>query len=76
MKNLKLDKALGIYCEHEWKHNEKGYVEHCIPAICTKCGIKGCFCDARRDGEEKGLHEGEIRRRFHKGTRGSYEDPI
>jgi hypothetical protein len=32
-------------CEHEWRYNSNGWVEGCVPAICIKCGKKGCAHD-------------------------------
>jgi len=32
-------------CNHDWVKRLDGYVETCTPAICTKCGKYGCWCD-------------------------------
>ena len=34
-----------VECEHDWHYDENGYVEQCVPAICLKCGLKGCAHD-------------------------------
>lgn len=49
-------------CEHDWVLRIDGHEEGCSPAICTKCGLYGCWCDAIRSRPiEPGTSEGRFR---------------
>jgi predicted small metal-binding protein len=37
-------------CEHDWWYLESIWEEGCAGAICIKCELIGCFCDAKRSG--------------------------
>ena len=46
-------------CKHNWVYRKDGYVEQCVPAICTKCGKYGCFCDFKFSNSEIYYKEGD-----------------
>jgi len=47
-------------CDHKWVERLDGYEEQCGPAICNKCGLYGCCCDAKwgeMSDEERSIFE-------------------
>lgn len=47
-------------CQHEWRYDSDNWVEGCVPAICIKCGKKGCAHDVG----EKLIYDISFKKKF------------